>query len=333
MKKLMKRRVCSILNRKIIHYTKEIIKLTSIMTIGMFIVTGITLVKFKPVYEVSLGREEIGYIENKSEFKNLVDELLKENDELNIAFVDMQDLPKYELKFVQKHEQTNDDNVFLAVKDKAEITYYRYAINVDDKTIQYVNTEEEANTAEQAIKEQYSDMKVDIIKTYTKNVEDITSSVEIASISDVVVQKIKDNKKEEEKIKQSTLNGVYLAVNPVKGNITSRYGSRESIRDHAHKGLDIAASTGTKIKAVADGTVTFAATSGAYGNLIKINHGNGVETYYGHCSKINVKKGQTVKAGEIIGAVGSTGRSTGSHLHLEVRLNGSILNPLNYLYK
>lgn len=332
MKKLMKRRVCSILNRKIIHYTKEIIKLTSIMAIGMLIVTGITLVKFKPVYEVSLDGEEIGYIEDKLGFKNLVNELLKENDELNIAFVDMQDLPKYELKFVQKHEQINDDNVFLAVKDKAEITYYRYAINVDDATIQYVNTQEEADTVKQAIKEQYSDMKVDVIKTYTKNSEEITS-IEIASISDVVIQKIKDNKKEEQKIQQSTLNGVYLAVNPIKGNITSRYGSRESIRDHAHKGLDIAASTGTKIKAVADGTVTFAATSGAYGNLIKINHGNGVETYYGHCSKINVKKGQTVKAGEIIGAVGSTGRSTGPHLHLEVRLNGSILNPLNYLYK
>ena len=111
--------------------------------------------------------------------------------------------------------------------------------------------------------------------------------------------------------------------------VSSRYGSRWG---KTHKGLDIAASTGTSIKAAASGTVTTAGwNSGGYGYLIVISHGNGVQTYYGHCSSILVKEGQTVSQGDVIGKVGSTGRSTGSHLHFEIRVNGTAYNPLNYI--
>ncbi len=119
---------------------------------------------------------------------------------------------------------------------------------------------------------------------------------------------------------------------PVKGNITSRYGARESIRDHSHKGLDIAAKTGTPIKAAADGKIKYADTMSGYGNLIIIDHGNGITTYYGHCSKLYKKEGQKVKAGDVIAAVGNTGNSTGSHLHFEIRKNGVYVNPAKYLY-
>ena len=84
---------------------------------------------------------------------------------------------------------------------------------------------------------------------------------------------------------------------------------------------------------MADGTVIFSARSGSYGNLIKISHDNGVETWYGHCSKLYATVGQKVEAGDIIGAVGSTGNSTGPHLHLEIRVDGVAINPQNYLYK
>ena len=131
----------------------------------------------------------------------------------------------------------------------------------------------------------------------------------------------------------SSVNGVNFTVAPVSGRISSRYGANESIRNHTHKGLDIAASNGTPIVAAADGVVTYASyNSGGYGNLVKISHGNGVETYYGHCSKLYVKVGQTVQAGDSIAAVGSTGNSTGNHLHFEIRLNGTQVNPQNYLY-
>ncbi len=118
-------------------------------------------------------------------------------------------------------------------------------------------------------------------------------------------------------------------IRPVSGgSITSYYGYR---RSGFHTGIDIARPTGTKIYAADGGTVTFAGRSGGYGLLIKIDHGNGYSTYYAHCSALSVKKGQQVNKGDVIGKVGSTGNSTGSHLHFEVRLNGSTKNPLNYV--
>ena len=114
----------------------------------------------------------------------------------------------------------------------------------------------------------------------------------------------------------------------VGGSITSYYGYR---RSGFHTGIDIARPTGTKIYAADGGTVTFAGRSGGYGLLIKIDHGNGYSTYYAHCSALSVKKGQQVNKGDVIGKVGSTGNSTGSHLHFEVRLHGNTKNPLNYV--
>ena len=116
------------------------------------------------------------------------------------------------------------------------------------------------------------------------------------------------------------------------GTISSRYGAVSSIRSSAHTGLDISARTGTPIKVVADGTVTFAAYSGSYGNIVKVDHGNGLSTWYAHTSKMYVTAGQEVKAGDVIAAVGSTGNSTGPHLHFEIRINGNHVNPQNYVY-
>jgi murein DD-endopeptidase MepM/ murein hydrolase activator NlpD len=111
---------------------------------------------------------------------------------------------------------------------------------------------------------------------------------------------------------------------PVYGQITKYY-------QRGHTGLDIGARSGSTIRAADSGTVTFTGWQGGYGNFIIVNHGNGMITRYAHCSKISVSKGQQVARGETIGAVGSTGRSTGPHLHFEVLSGGSFQNPLSYL--
>ncbi len=98
-----------------------------------------------------------------------------------------------------------------------------------------------------------------------------------------------------------------------------------------HEGLDFTAATGTKIRAAGDGIVTAAVHTPAYGNLVKLNHGAGLETRYAHASKLLVKNGDRVVKGQVIALVGSTGRSTGPHLHYEIRLNGSPLDPRKYL--
>ncbi len=117
---------------------------------------------------------------------------------------------------------------------------------------------------------------------------------------------------------------------PVYGNLTSRFGYRWG---RMHTGIDLAAPIGTPVYASDGGKVIFAGWEGAYGYLIKIVHDNEYTTYYGHLSKMSVKSGQRVAKGELIGNVGNTGRSTGPHLHFEVRKNGTPVNPLDFLNK
>ena len=120
------------------------------------------------------------------------------------------------------------------------------------------------------------------------------------------------------------------------GRITSTFGYRIdpfNRRVSRHNAMDISARHGTPVCATASGRVVEAGYDGDFGNKIVIGHGNGMETVYAHLSKMDVKPGQTVKRGDIIGRVGTTGRSTGAHLHYEVHVNGTPVNPARYLSK
>lgn len=124
------------------------------------------------------------------------------------------------------------------------------------------------------------------------------------------------------------------SIIPSQGFITSRFGYRTSPftgSRQLHKGLDVAAPIGTKIISPADGKVVFAQRDGAYGLSVKIDHGNGIITRYAHMSKFNVKRGDRIKRGDLIGLVGNTGRSTGAHLHYEVIVNGVHTDPMAYI--
>ena len=122
---------------------------------------------------------------------------------------------------------------------------------------------------------------------------------------------------------------------PFQGAITSTFGHRENPFGgsgvETHKGLDIKGPIGAVVKAMAKGTVEFAGLRGGFGNCILLKHGNGFETLYGHLSKILVSFGQQIDIGQQIGNVGSTGHSTGPHLHYEVHLNGQQINPESFL--
>ena len=122
---------------------------------------------------------------------------------------------------------------------------------------------------------------------------------------------------------------------PLNGlTMTSNYGMRThpvlgGLR--AHKGVDLSAPVGTPIYATADGVVGKAAWFGGYGLYVQLEHGNALETRYGHMSRLNVAEGQHVRKGDVLGFVGTTGRSTGPHLHYEVRVNGAAVNPVPYM--
>ncbi len=115
---------------------------------------------------------------------------------------------------------------------------------------------------------------------------------------------------------------------PVRGRLTSGFGRRWG---RLHAGIDIGAPKGTPIKAAKAGTVIFAGRMSGYGNTVIIDHGGGLSTLYGHQSRLGSRRGQRVGQGQVIGYVGSTGHSTGNHLHFETRVNGSPRNPRNYL--
>ncbi|MEC3910661.1 M23 family metallopeptidase [Sphingobium sp. CR2-8] len=119
-----------------------------------------------------------------------------------------------------------------------------------------------------------------------------------------------------------------------KLSLTSNFGVRSDPFNRAarmHKGIDIPGPIGTPIHATADGIISRAGWASGYGNLVQISHGSGMETRYGHMSKLLVAENSYVKRGQIIGLMGSTGRSTGSHLHYEVRVDGAAINPLPFV--
>ena len=129
--------------------------------------------------------------------------------------------------------------------------------------------------------------------------------------------------------------GMIPSIWPVIGLLESGVGGRRNPfggRGYEyHEGQDIDAAYGTPVQAAAGGTVTIAGRQRGYGNVVYVDHGAGLSTRYGHLSQINVAVGQTVTRGQTLGLVGSTGRSTGPHLHYEVRINNQVMNPRNYL--
>lgn len=338
----------------------------NIVAIALFIIMAVILIKFKIVCEVTANGEKLGYITDKEKFEQSVSGIINKKED-NKLYTTIENMPEYNLVFVSRDEETNDEEVLAKLEESSETTYKLYAVTIDGKEKATVKNLDEAENLVAELKKEYKDKSskkiaiVDVITT-DRNKDVSTIQVAKASITDELDKSVvkvartasttkkvtsrgsssttkrttstKTSKgKTTKKTTSTSLNGVKLTVKPVSGIITSRFGSRESIRSSGHSGLDIATKKGTNIKAAAGGTVLFAGYSGAYGNVVKISHGSGIKTYYAHCSKLYVKTGDTVSAGDVIAAVGSTGNSTGNHLHLEIRLNGNKINPQLYLYK
>lgn len=314
--------------KKLKFYTKETIKFFNIALIAIGFIIAIILIKYKPMYEVKIEGTTIGYVENKKSLNEKIQENVENYSKENIESAELTATPEYELKLVNKSQDENEDEVIIALQNELEITYKYYEIASNNEVLENVKDEETAEKLVNEIKElSNNEVELTINEKTTKALEEIQiDDLEVAKEN--TVEKLNIDTTES----IADINGIKVATLPVTGTISSRYGVSSKIRVSTHTGLDIAATTGTPIKVVADGTITFAEYSGSYGYLVKVDHGNGVETWYGHTSKMLVKEGQAVKAGDTIALVGSTGNSTGPHLHFEVRINGEHVNPQKYLY-
>lgn len=314
--------------RKLKFYTKEALKFFNITLVSFGFIIAIVLIKYKPMYEVKISGEEIGYIENKKALNETIKDSVENCNIKNAEKVELTANPEYELKLVEKTKESNESEIIIALQKELDITYKYYEIASNEEVIEKVDSLETAETIANDIKEiSDGEQILTINEKTTKNVEKMNTNT-LEAAKENIIEKLEIDTTEA----ISNINGIKIATLPISGTISSRYGAVSNIRSSTHTGLDIAASIGTPIKVVANGTVTFAAYNGSYGYLVKVDHGNGVETWYAHTSKMYVTADQEVKAGDVIAAVGNTGNSTGPHLHLEVRINGQHVNPQKYLY-
>ena len=332
--------------KKILINTRKSIKFVILLIIAAFLIIGLVAYFYKPTYRVLIDGQQVGYTSNKSQLQAKINNYIQNGDGQNVAFVQVDKLPEYQLCLLKRGIVTNDDEIYENVKNSGT-TYYRYyAISQNGEEKAYVSTFSEAekvvNTLKEknsanieglAISEKYETEAKEFVsaeQAVSKLYVEPTKQVEVAKLSDTSASNGKVNTSYKVSNGKADL-GISL-IKPVSGIITSRFGVSSRVRSSNHTGLDIAAGTGTPIKAAAAGTVAFSGRKGSYGYMVVISHGNGVQTYYGHCSKLYVSAGQKVAQGATIAAVGSTGNSTGPHLHLEIRVNGVAYNPQNYLY-
>lgn len=340
--------------KKVLIHTRRTMKLVILITVALLAIIAVVASFYKISYSVSLNGQELGYTDNKSKLQSQINEYMENGENQNTAFVQLDNLPKYKICLLKRNVNSNDEEIFNTIKSGGT-TYYRYyAVLENQEEKVYVPEFTEAEEIVNKLKEKNStnidnitiSEKYDTELKVMDNIDDAVASLYLEPKNVVVASTKKSTTKKSTgtAVKSTgtvntamTISGTKVALGislskPVSGIISSRFGARSSIRSSAHTGLDIATSTGTPVAAAASGTVTFAGWKGSYGNLMVITHSNGVQTYYGHCSKLYFSAGATVSQGQTIAAVGSTGNSTGPHLHFEIRVNGVAYNPQNYLY-
>lgn len=311
------------------------------------IIVSIVFMKYKLVYHVQVNGEDAGYASSKIALEKEIDNYVINGDSENVGYVILNSTLDYELMLVSKDMQTSEDAILAKVKEDADVYYRVYAVIVDDEQKGIASSLEEAQKIVDSVNEKQSEYKekakLEIEEKYLQEYETI-EDVEVAvntiyepikkandlikvvkstpaateTVSDEVLLALKQNLTE--------LNFQVPVANPV---ITSRFGWRSS---GYHYGIDLAVPTGTPVYAAESGVVTYSGWMGAYGYLIIIQHASGYETRYGHCSRLLAEVGDEVAQGDLIAEAGSTGRSTGPHVHMEIRFEGTALNPEVFLY-
>ena len=317
----------------------------------MFI--GFMAWKFKFVYMVEMGGVELGLVNDKDKFEKDIKDTLEDLEE-PVVSAKLKENPKYSLRLVDKEDIDVDDNyVFAKVEEKIEKTYRYYNIKEDDKLLAKVSTTEEKDNLLKELEEakQVKDLKVEEEQTKEYYIISYEEAKQLASTNVDNIENEKRSKLEKEKIEKRNNN---IVKNIRRGGTVSASSSSNasamlgslsfrrplnSSRVSAgylgypgHRGIDFPSPQGTPVMAAESGTVTTVMYSNkSYGNRVIIDHGNGISTLYGHNSTIGVSLGQKVSKGQTIAGVGSTGNSTGNHVHFEIRINGKPINPTSYV--
>lgn len=325
-------------------------KIVLAMLVGSSLMIALLLASYKPVYKVSLNSQEVGYVTSKSKIQDKMNKFLQDGDSDNVGYVLMEEKPTYSLKLAKKDVQTEDEEVLAELKGSCDVYYRIYAVEVNGEQVCIADNLELAQKVVDEVMEKQEDYTKQATVRVSEKYEQEYEAIAEEDFEVVVASIVKPIKEENDAIirktttyaaakavSQEVLNSLLESTKeldfrvPVNGGvITSRYGWRRNGQEY-HTGLDLGISLGTPIYAAEDGVVTCAQWSGNYGYLVKIQHAGNYETRYAHCSRFAVSVGTEVKKGDVIAYVGSTGRSTGPHVHLEIRYEGKHLNPEDFI--
>ena len=323
--------------------TLKFIFSTTFLLVLIFAAVVVTVLnKYRPTYKVTIGDNFVGYFSNDEEFEDVYNTLIIDKKSISSdAKVYLENEPAFEKCYI-KDSLISSQDVYASLKEhvKAEYTIYKVVIN-DEEKMTFKN-KDDASAKVAKLKEEVPKVKTAIVEQKVEQIGE-TTSLEVA---DSIVKDVIDKNKPVEKPKvkynysaqttNKTASVDVAAAAAAQGGVwptTARYVSSPfGYRwGSLHTGIDIAGRGGDPIYAYKDGLVTFSGWGGAYGYMLKIDHGNGIATWYAHCSALYVKAGQNVSMGQTIAAEGTTGNSTGNHLHFEIRIKGVAVDPYPYI--
>ena len=281
--------------------------------------------------------KKVAYVASKDQGKavlNSIKAYYSKNTKLSsITKINMENKISYELVKVKVGEICGNTEITQAVikynnKSLTPLITVRVVGNViKEQVVQHTTVLKSSNELSSGVNKVAIE-GIDGRKKVTTEVISLNSNIVSERILKAETTTPMQNKEIYVGTNKPTILGVTFMNSPSRGNISSSFGQRWG---RMHKGIDIAANQGATINAALKGIVTYAGWQDGYGYVIKLDHSDNVETVYAHCSAITVKMGEGVKKGEKIGEVGSTGNSTGPHLHFEVRENGEPKNPEKYI--
>lgn len=317
--------------------------LTLVLIFSAVLVT--VLNTYKPTVKAYIDGKFVGYFSSEQQFDEVYNDLVteKQNIDSNVK-VYLESEPTFETSYT-RDSLIAKQNVYTNLRAEIKTEYTVYEVAVDGENKMKFDNKDEANKYAENLKSEVSKLNVEVKEEKVEDKGEITT-VERA---DSILKDIVDRNKPVETPKATVSNTTNTTSNynvttaatigatsvPATGGgvwpTVNRRVNCHYMGYSGHTGIDLGGAVGTAIYAYKSGTVTFAGWGSGYGLHIKIDHGNGMTTYYAHCSELFASVGQQVSEGQMIAKIGMTGYTTGPHLHFEVRLNGVPVNPYPYI--
>lgn len=303
-----------------------------VLTFSAVVVTILNI--YVPTYRAKINGKIVGYYNTEAEFDEVYAAIVQEKATKGLEVKTYLEAdPVFEMSYVTRNV-VDKQNLYTELRDIIKAEYTVYNVIVKDQKEMVFSTKDEADEYAANLKKEVKDLKVEVATEKKEEITEVTETEKAQDIYKGLVSRYKPVVKKVEtpvykkpaQITYSTNKSVSGGIKPASGIYTQYYGG-------GHTGIDIASRAVTPIYAYKAGVVSYRKWAGGngYGNLIKIDHGDGVVTYYAHLSSWDVVEGETVEAGQKIANMGNTGRSTGQHLHFEIRVNGQTINPLPYI--